>query len=657
MRHYIHRLFLLTQLLGIALLLLAGPLCAQQDVLFGLDARFSQIVRVDLASGTEQARYPSPVLCKPEGACGMAYNGHAIYIVDSTDPDRRIYEVGAESGVIWHSFPSPPGSIDGLAYDDGVLYTLDFLSDTIYALDPFDGSVLRELSPGVDIIGGMGVSQGRLYASRIRPSLIFAIDGESGQLLHEWPSPSAVPTGIAAQGSRLFVGDFRSGAIVEMDGQNGAVLDTFARGMGDIAGLAAGRVDGIIPYHLRLERGSEELRADGLVQLEMVAGLYDAQGRLMHTNDHSLLRFVLSGDIERTVVATASGGVARAGFALDPGVKLVVRAELDGLKPVEKELRVVSPTVRTTVEFIENTARPGYIEVKAHMFDATDNRAVEDTSQVHFTLLGGRAMLASAPTVVARNAMASFWLYTDGLNTDITVEVRVRSVVGVATLNTGKWPVSADLSDLTVTNGRTAGRDNIPPTPVEGLRAVLLGEGQWAAKPVVFVELSWQLAQEDGMRYFVPFGEQIIARDGIEGYRLMRSQNGGLYREVAVLPAGTDRFVDLVDPDGNYAYQIIVSDADNWRIAHIEPGSAADEARRVSLSAVGLDAEGNQVRGLFDGDLDVDLDDFFLFADVFGTSSADAGFDSRFDLDGDGAVRLSDFFLFADNFGAVAVRR
>ena len=98
--------------LGMVLMLLVGPLRAQQDALFGLDARFSQIVRIDLESGAEQARYPSPVLCKPEGACGMAYNGHAVYIVDSTDPDRRIYEVGAESGAIWHSMPSPPGSIE-----------------------------------------------------------------------------------------------------------------------------------------------------------------------------------------------------------------------------------------------------------------------------------------------------------------------------------------------------------------------------------------------------------------------------------------------------------------------------------------------------------------------------------------------------------------
>ncbi len=47
----------------------------------------------------------------------------------------------------------------------------------------------------------------------------------------------------------------------------------------------------------------------------------------------------------------------------------------------------------------------------------------------------------------------------------------------------------------------------------------------------------------------------------------------------------------------------------------------------------------------FDGSAGVNLDDFFLFADAFGTQ------DTRFDLNGDGSVNFPDFFLFADFFG------
>jgi hypothetical protein len=50
----------------------------------------------------------------------------------------------------------------------------------------------------------------------------------------------------------------------------------------------------------------------------------------------------------------------------------------------------------------------------------------------------------------------------------------------------------------------------------------------------------------------------------------------------------------------------------------------------------------------FNEDAKVDFDDFFLFASVFGTSSA------QFDLDGDGNVGFTDFFIFAEAFGKPA---
>ncbi|MSS73279.1 MAG: hypothetical protein EXS64_17585 [Candidatus Latescibacteria bacterium] len=53
----------------------------------------------------------------------------------------------------------------------------------------------------------------------------------------------------------------------------------------------------------------------------------------------------------------------------------------------------------------------------------------------------------------------------------------------------------------------------------------------------------------------------------------------------------------------------------------------------------------------FDGDGRVDFDDFFLFADRFGRSSGQGGFDPLFDLDGDRSIGLEDFFRFAEHFG------
>ena len=53
----------------------------------------------------------------------------------------------------------------------------------------------------------------------------------------------------------------------------------------------------------------------------------------------------------------------------------------------------------------------------------------------------------------------------------------------------------------------------------------------------------------------------------------------------------------------------------------------------------------------FDGDGTVDFEDFFLFADSFGTSLGDPGFNSKHDLNGNNRIDFDDFFVFSDRFG------
>ena len=53
----------------------------------------------------------------------------------------------------------------------------------------------------------------------------------------------------------------------------------------------------------------------------------------------------------------------------------------------------------------------------------------------------------------------------------------------------------------------------------------------------------------------------------------------------------------------------------------------------------------------FDGDDDVDFDDFFAFALAFNTMPGDPGYNAAFDLDGDGHIFFGDFFIFATAFG------
>ena len=53
----------------------------------------------------------------------------------------------------------------------------------------------------------------------------------------------------------------------------------------------------------------------------------------------------------------------------------------------------------------------------------------------------------------------------------------------------------------------------------------------------------------------------------------------------------------------------------------------------------------------FDGSGTVDIPDFLLFVDAFGSKEGDENYDSKYDLDGNGEIGVGDFLIFVDNFG------
>ena len=53
----------------------------------------------------------------------------------------------------------------------------------------------------------------------------------------------------------------------------------------------------------------------------------------------------------------------------------------------------------------------------------------------------------------------------------------------------------------------------------------------------------------------------------------------------------------------------------------------------------------------FDGNGILDLPDFLLFTDVFGSKEGDEKYDAKYDLDGNGEIGVGDFLLFMDSFG------
>ena len=53
----------------------------------------------------------------------------------------------------------------------------------------------------------------------------------------------------------------------------------------------------------------------------------------------------------------------------------------------------------------------------------------------------------------------------------------------------------------------------------------------------------------------------------------------------------------------------------------------------------------------FNGNGVVDIPDFLLFVDVFGSKKGEEKYDAKYDLDGNSEIGIPDFLIFVDNFG------
>ncbi len=628
---------------------------AQDEVLYGLDAGTSQVFRFDPVAGETEVLFATPVLCRPEGACGLAFSGYSFFFMDATDPDRQILELNPRDGTIWNSLSAPAGGIDGLAFADGVLYAASFLEDRIYKLDPVSGEVLDAFGVDADLIGGLAAGAGRIYASRIRPGQLFEIDAVDGSVVRTLDSPGDLPAGLAYAAGKLYVGDPELRRIFRLDGDTGSAEAEWAPALDGVAGLASGAGAVESPYQLRLEIVEELLQADGSVVYELRTGLYDDAGDLVSSNNRSTIAHVLNEDKGLFLGASnplLDGGETTVRLELPTGVRLLLEARLSGLAPAQISLGVISPTERMIVTLGRDAADETLVEVVAELFDSFGLVAASDSNDVFFRVAYGGGVLVGPERVRPEAGMAQTWVRLTREKTDLVVEAQTREVrqkgklqVGVADLG----PI-AHTGGLTVSAQRVAGRDELPPAPPGNVQAELVGG---------IVEITWELSPDEGELRWIPYAGHMTRRYPVTGYRIYQSRDGGIFEEIGWVPDGMDQFSWMVDGEpATYRYKVVSEETENLGEEIIIPDSVEDVRRTVAVGGVvGRDVEGNPVTGLFDDDLTVGFSDFFLFTDHFGQDPAGEDFDAKFDLDGDGMVGFGDFFIFADNFGKVAVSR
>ena len=200
-------------------------------------------------------------------------------------------------------------------------------------------------------------------------------------------------------------------------------------------------------------------------------------------------------------------------------------------------------------------------------------------------------------------------------------------------------------SAITLTEEPVRATDDIAPLAVPSL-SVLDAPNDAGSR----ILLTWTLSPSDQLLQGVVTGaigptavESVV---GVHGYGIYRRAAGeDEFVLVAQVDAGVTSFVDETALNGvRYTYQVRPYDLDN------ETGEDLEQTAMAVRNSV-LDSEGRVLFGLFGVDNRIGFDDFFIFADNFGLTAEDAGFDPAFDLAPSAAIDFDDFFVFADNFG------
>ena len=200
-------------------------------------------------------------------------------------------------------------------------------------------------------------------------------------------------------------------------------------------------------------------------------------------------------------------------------------------------------------------------------------------------------------------------------------------------------------SAITLTEEPVRAIDNIAPLAVPSFSVLDAPNDQGSR-----ILLTWTLSPSDQLLQGViaeaigPTAVESIV--GVHGYGIHRRAAGeDEFVLVGQVDAGVTAFVDETALNGvRYTYQVRPYDLDN------ETGSDLEQTAMAVRNSV-LDSEGRALFGLFGVDNRIGFDDFFIFADSFGLTAEDAGFDPAFDLAPNATIDFDDFFVFADNFG------
>lgn len=136
---------------------------------------------------------------------GLCWDGEALWVSDYT---ASIWRVDPADGAVLKTLTGPVEGSDGLAWEDGDLWTISRESsdETIYKIDTTDGSVVSQFpDPTAGFAGGLAWDGSVLWISNYYPhELILQVNPATQETLAVFAAPGDKPFGLAYDGTTLW---------------------------------------------------------------------------------------------------------------------------------------------------------------------------------------------------------------------------------------------------------------------------------------------------------------------------------------------------------------------------------------------------------------------------------------------------------------------
>lgn len=146
-----------------------------------------------------------------------------------------VYFNPADTGDVIHTIPTPGGNSQALTWDGNYLWCSDIFTDSVYKLDPVDGTIINSfIFPG-DLVEGLAWDGTNLWASDQSSDIIYKFDPEDGSVISSLQLSDLWIHGITWDGQYLWLNDFQNKEILKMNSESGEILHSInAPGTGSI---------------------------------------------------------------------------------------------------------------------------------------------------------------------------------------------------------------------------------------------------------------------------------------------------------------------------------------------------------------------------------------------------------------------------------------